>query len=239
MGESLDALVRRVDEDRWLASRFAPSGVRERLVAIYALTYEIARTSEVVSEAGIGAIRLAWWRDAIADLAAGKSPAHHPTLQALAATGGAATAEQALWNRMIEARAEEFSEAHFSSAEALETYLDATAGGTMRLALNACGAVLEEAVATQAARAWGMLSLVRARRAGSEPACAHDAMASAARGAYEAIRRGAGAAPSAAFPAIGYTALIPAHLRALSRDAPASLQHRQWTLVWASATGRI
>jgi hypothetical protein len=39
--DDLDTLVRRVEEDRWLAARFAPPLVRERLIAIYAVNYEI------------------------------------------------------------------------------------------------------------------------------------------------------------------------------------------------------
>ena len=68
MDEALDDLVRRVDEDRWLASRFAPADVRARLIALYAVNYEIARTAEVVREPGVGDIRLAWWRDALAEI---------------------------------------------------------------------------------------------------------------------------------------------------------------------------
>ncbi|MBC8107455.1 MAG: squalene/phytoene synthase family protein, partial [Anaerolineae bacterium] len=63
----LGTLVRRVDEDRWLASRFAPAPVRERLIALYAVNYEIARLSETVREAPLGDIRLEWWRSALSE----------------------------------------------------------------------------------------------------------------------------------------------------------------------------
>ena len=66
--ESLDALVRRVDEDRWLAARFAPRLVRERLTALYALNHEIARAAEGASNPTLGEMRLLWWRDAIAEI---------------------------------------------------------------------------------------------------------------------------------------------------------------------------
>ncbi|MBK8544168.1 MAG: hypothetical protein IPL62_11845 [Caulobacteraceae bacterium] len=48
--DDLDTLVRRVDEDRWLAARFAPPLVRERLIAIYAVNYEIARRRPCVKQ---------------------------------------------------------------------------------------------------------------------------------------------------------------------------------------------
>ena len=67
--DDLDSqLVRRTDEDRWLASRFAPADVRADLIALYALNYEVARTVEVVSQPTLGDIRLAWWREAIAEI---------------------------------------------------------------------------------------------------------------------------------------------------------------------------
>src|SRR5215470_10547966 len=80
----LDAEVRRVDEDRWLASRFAPPNVRKRLVAIYALNHEIARTVDVVTQVAIGDIRLQWWREALAEVFDGKQPRAHPALAAIA-----------------------------------------------------------------------------------------------------------------------------------------------------------
>ena len=35
----IDKRVRRVDEDRWISSRFAPAGQRRALTALYALNY--------------------------------------------------------------------------------------------------------------------------------------------------------------------------------------------------------
>jgi 15-cis-phytoene synthase len=72
----LDRLVRRVDEDRWLALRFAPEEVRARLIALYAVNYEIARTAEIVSEPALGDIRLEWWRSALEQMAEGSAPPH-------------------------------------------------------------------------------------------------------------------------------------------------------------------
>ena len=85
MAESLDTLVRRVDEDRWLASRFAPAGVRSRLTALYALNYEISRTAETVTQPALGDIRLAWWREAVEEIYAGRAVRAHPALSAFAA----------------------------------------------------------------------------------------------------------------------------------------------------------
>ncbi len=112
MEESLDALIRRTDEDRWLASRFAATDVRARLIAIYALNYEIARTAEVVKEPAIGEIRLAWWREAIAEIHIGKPPRAHPVLQAYAPL--AAGLPVACWEALTIARAKDFEAAPFA-----------------------------------------------------------------------------------------------------------------------------
>jgi phytoene synthase len=58
-------LVRTADIDRFLASLFAPAGLRRHLFALYAFNAEIARVREVVRTPMVGEIRLQWWRDAL------------------------------------------------------------------------------------------------------------------------------------------------------------------------------
>lgn len=65
---AIDKRVRRVDEDRWISSRYAPDESRNALIALYALAYELARVRLVVTEEGLGLIRFQWWRDAIAEI---------------------------------------------------------------------------------------------------------------------------------------------------------------------------
>ena len=44
--DDLDALIRRVDPDRWLASRYvADAEARADLLALYAFNYELSRAS--------------------------------------------------------------------------------------------------------------------------------------------------------------------------------------------------
>lgn len=59
------ALVRRHDPDRFLATLFAPAGVRETLFVLYAFNHEIARALEVTSEPAVALMRLAWWREVV------------------------------------------------------------------------------------------------------------------------------------------------------------------------------
>lgn len=70
--EDFDARLKRTDEDRWLATRYAPPEGRERLVALYLLNQELQRTLHT-KEAMLGKIRLQWWRETI-DQIAGEGP---------------------------------------------------------------------------------------------------------------------------------------------------------------------
>ena len=63
--KQLDERLRRVDEDRWLSSRYAAADDRKVLIALYLFYFELARVRLVVSEATMGAIRFQWWRDAL------------------------------------------------------------------------------------------------------------------------------------------------------------------------------
>ncbi len=83
---ALDSRLKRVDEDRWLSSRYAAEFDRRRLVAVYAFNYELARVRSVVSEDMLGAIRFQWWRDALDEIAAGLTPRKHDVVHALVDT---------------------------------------------------------------------------------------------------------------------------------------------------------
>ncbi len=242
MDRGLDALVRRVDEDRWLASRFAPRLVRARLIALYALHYEIARTAEVVSEPGVGAVRLQWWREALTEMAEGGGPRAHPVLQALAGTQMA----PAIVGALIAAHEQDFVAAPFRAWAGLDAYLDATAGSVMGLAAALCEAAAPEEFIRAAGRAWGALGLLRAEphwRARGRSFLPQDGGSLAellqrAQGSYAEARESALA--SSLFPAVGYLALAPNYARALARGRyETPLFMRQIRLVAAAATGRL
>ena len=84
---SVDAcadLVRKRDRDRYLATLYAPADVRPALFALHALDLELASVVATTTEALLGEIRLAWWREALAKLDTAPPPAQ-PVLMALAA----------------------------------------------------------------------------------------------------------------------------------------------------------
>ena len=82
--EAIDARIKRVDEDRWLSSRYAPESDRRKLIALYAFVYELARVRSVVTEPGLGAIRFQWWRDALDEISKGLAPRQHDVVRAVA-----------------------------------------------------------------------------------------------------------------------------------------------------------
>jgi phytoene synthase len=240
----LSALVRRVDEDRWLAARFAPRAVRERLMAVYAVNYEIAKTAEAVREPQMGAIRLVWWRDAISEIAEGKAGPAHPAAEALKR---ASPLPLAHFQTIIDARGRDLDAEPFASWLELETYVDATAGAVLRLALAACGyAPGTDDFVVPAGRAWGFAGLLRAcevwagRGRSPIPADAGEEglvdLAERGRRAYAEARHGAGGLRADLFPAYGYLALIPSYLQGARTPA---LLARQFTLLKASVTGAI
>jgi phytoene synthase len=229
-----------------LASRFAPADVRARLVAIYALNHEIARTADVVTQAAIGDIRLQWWREALAEVFDGRAVHAHPVLGAIAAAQRETPLPQDALQGLIDARGRDLDAAPFATFAEIDAYLDGTAGNLMRIALAACGACLDTGIADAAARAWGYAGLLRVAahwRAKGRSILPHNepdphAMVARARSAFAAAR--AGAVPTGAFPAIGYVALTPLYLRAIeSGGTECSLFTRQLKLVAAAATGRL
>ena len=244
---ALDADVRRFDEDRWLASRFAPDNVRRRLVALYALNHEIARTAETVRQAAIGDIRLEWWRDAATAVFSGVSVRAHPVVKALAAAHAETPFSPSIVSALIDARRADLELAPFATWEAMEAYLDATAGGIMRLSFEASGVDGDADVIAPAARAWGYVGLMRSGghwqvrgRSFLPPGGDPHAMVDRARSAYAEAREKMHATPAAVFPALGYVALTPGYLRALERgETDRPLIFRQVKLIAASATGRI
>jgi len=242
----LDAEVRRVDEDRWLASRFAPADVRERLVAVYALNHEIARTADVVTQAAIGDIRLQWWRDALAEVFEGRRVRAHPVLAAVAQAHREAPLPLDALEALIDARGRDLDGAPFATFAEIDAYVDGTAGNLLRTALAACGADSDAPIVNAGARAWGYAGLLRAashwRARGrsvlpQENADPH-AMVERARAAFAAAR--AEVISAEAFPAIGYVALTPLYLRVIEGGrTDLNLFTRQLKLVAASATGRL
>ncbi len=72
------------DRDRWLACLYAPASARPSLIALMGLDLELAQLVVTTTEPMLGEIRLAWWRERLEELDAGRVPAQ-PLLAALKA----------------------------------------------------------------------------------------------------------------------------------------------------------
>jgi len=71
--EAVRASARLNAPDRYYAALFASASDRADLIALAAFDGEVARIGQVVSDAALGEIRIAWWRDALGEL--GEAPA--------------------------------------------------------------------------------------------------------------------------------------------------------------------
>jgi len=158
-------LVRRYDHDRYLTVLFAPEDRREALFALYAFNLEVAKTREAVSEPLLGQIRLQWWRDSLAGIAAGAARRHEvvtPLAEAVHRFG----LDRQLMEALIDARERDLAldDQPIADLDDLEAYARATNGPLYRLALQVLGVEGEaaHAAAEEVGVAWALTGLTRA-----------------------------------------------------------------------------
>jgi len=151
-------LVRRADPDRFLCTLLAPAKLRPTLLALYAFNVALGRAAETGGEPVLAQMRLAFWRESIAGLFAGR-PAAEPILAALAeAVDGL---PRAAFERLIDAH-EGTLAGPPKTREALLDRLDAGPRVLFELALAAAGLEGAHALARDAGRAFGLSGTLRA-----------------------------------------------------------------------------
>jgi phytoene synthase len=128
-----EELVRDVDKDRYLASLFAPQHSRPHLFALYALSFEVARVREVVSDPLPGEVRLQWWRDLISGQARGEAEAN-PVAAALIDTIERFSLPRAAFAGLIDARIFDLYDDPMPTIADLEGYCGETCSALIRLA---------------------------------------------------------------------------------------------------------
>ncbi|MDB5476065.1 MAG: crtB [Phenylobacterium sp.] len=211
----LDALIRRVDPDRWMSSRFiADRQARADVVALYAFDHELARAPKASTNPLIGEIRLTWWREALDEMFEARPVRRHPTAEALADVVARRGLERAALETLIDARYRELDPTPMDAAETL-TWARETAGQAAVLA----AAILDPATDPEAARAAGA-AWALGRRSDA-------AFRSELARAGQAIGR---LSPQA-FPAAAHAALA-------GRAAGSEVANRL-RLTWAIARGRV
>lgn len=217
----LDGLIRRVDPDRWMSSRFiADPQARADVIALYAFDHELARAPKVASNPLIGEIRLTWWREALDEIIDGRPVRRHPTVEALAGLVERRGVGKAALEAMIDARYRELDPTPMDEKDALAWARD-TAGLAGEIAARILAPDGDVGAARAAGTAWAL-----GRRAAAEPALkgVADRALRAARGAVKSL-------PTAAFPAAAQAALA---------DRPGGSElSRRLRLTWAVARGRI
>jgi phytoene synthase len=211
----LDALIRRVDPDRWMSSRFiADRQARADVIALYAFDHELARAPKVSANPLIGEIRLTWWREALDEIFEHRTVRRHPTAEALADVVSRRDLDRAPLEAMIEARDRELDPTPMDEAEAL-AWARATAGQVAVLAAMILDPAADAEPARGAGAAWAL-----GRR--HDPLFAPELVG--ARGQVHRLS-------ASAFPAV-------AHATLAGRPHDPDLV-KQLKLTWAVARGRL
>jgi phytoene synthase len=215
MSDDLDDLIRRVDPDRWLSSRFiGDAGKRADVIALYAYDHELARAPKVASNPLLGEIRLTWWREMLDEAYEGRPVRRHPTAQALADVIKRRELPRDWFELMIDGRYEELDGAPMSPGQTLSWAID-TAGQAAKLA----ALILDPDCNTEPAQYPGVVWALSRR---GEKVHAEQA---------ESARDDARLLSAAAFPAIAHATLA---LRPARSEFAKRLR-----LTWAVARGRI
>lgn len=155
-------MARKADPDRAIATLFAPSEARDDLFALFALNGELARIADQVTEPGLGAIRLQWWREAL-ERAEGGDATGHPVADAF----GSVLARRGLSREriagLIDARSFDVGETVMPDDRTLKAYLFDTTGGLFALAAEIVGAEGENqgVIAQAAGQAYGLVRVMR------------------------------------------------------------------------------
>jgi phytoene synthase len=161
---AVGALARARDPDRFLCALFAPAGPRrEALFALTAYNHELARAREASARNPMVALmRLQWWRDAIADAAAGRPPRRHEVAAPLHAAIAAGALDPADLSAMADAREAEADAEGIPTTDAFRSYLRGTAGGYAVAAGRLLGAPPATLVPLQeAGAAYGLAGVLR------------------------------------------------------------------------------
>jgi len=243
--------ARERDYARYLCALAAPARQRDSLFVLLAFNDELGKIREIVSEPGLGEIRLAWWRE-ILDREGAYDAGTHPVARALVSSVDRHNLETGNLQAMIDGRARDLDPAPFETVEDLSAYAVATAGSLARASLDILMIEDQEAkeAATEVATAWALIGILRSlpyhERAGRRLvggrlaladilACADDLLI-AARGRSRKV-------PRKANPVTMLARLCDPYVERLQASAgdprKANLELAPWDPVWRVLTGRI
>ncbi len=164
MDDSLDycrGQVRTYDYDRYLCSLFLPAEARRAAWVLFAWNHEIASIGEIASEETIGHIRLAWWREALDEIYAGKTVRRHIVAQALAEVIVRHRFSRVHFDTVLAARARDLQLREFETREELSAYARTTSAPLLQLLAEAMGAAAPPFL-DDIGEAWAITGLLRA-----------------------------------------------------------------------------
>jgi len=161
--QGLAALAQRLradDPDRWAMAMLAAPPARPRLLTLYALNADLARTALSARDPLLAGMRVQWWVDRLAALRDAPPPPHELLSPLWSAWGAGAAA----FAPLAEARLHDADREPFVSAEAVVAYADATGAALMAHAAQALGAADGPALRAQG-RGAALVAWLRARPA--------------------------------------------------------------------------
>jgi 15-cis-phytoene synthase len=130
-------LVERADPDRFLATMAAPVAARRILFPLHALNAEVARAPWLTQEPLVAQMRLQWWRDALAEIAAGSAVRRHHVTTALADILNPDLAAEL--DQLVTARYWDINREPFDDLTGLDRHLDHTSATLTSVAARALG----------------------------------------------------------------------------------------------------
>jgi 15-cis-phytoene synthase len=145
-----DLLLNELTPPLRLALAYAPRAVRPAATALFALDQRLERQVRQTSELILGQVRLAWWRERLADLP--QLPAGEPLLAACAAAqlrGPALTVLIDGWEAVL------LAEDHAAAVAGLAD----TRGGLFALLADTAGAAAQREQARLAGQRWALADL--------------------------------------------------------------------------------
>lgn len=157
--EACAQLVEKADPLRFRVAMAAPVAARKILFPLYAFNIEVARAPWVTQEAMIAEMRLQWWRDALEEIAEGKTPRRHEVVDALA---GCLDREGAkCLDGLVAARRWDIYKDPFEDRAHFDEYINATSAHLMWTAARLLGPA-DEAVVRDFAYGVGIANIFQA-----------------------------------------------------------------------------
>ncbi|WP_424833580.1 squalene/phytoene synthase family protein [Ruegeria sp.] len=136
------ALVHRADPDRFMAAMAAPVAARTVLFPIYALNVEVARAPWVTQEPTIAEMRLQWWRDALQEIAEGRTVRRHEVVTPLSRVLSPHLAE--MLDEYVAVRRWDIYHDPFEDAQHFDSYINHSAGSMIVAAAQSLGTAEEK-----------------------------------------------------------------------------------------------